>query len=47
MPDAGFLTPQLPALETVFARIGEFLDLALGIKRLNLGGGLGLSAHRR
>jgi len=38
----GFLTPQLPALETVFARIGEFLDLAPGIRRLNLGGGLGL-----
>ncbi len=38
----GFLTPQLPALEQVYARIGEFLDAAPQISTLNLGGGLGI-----
>lgn len=38
----GFLTPQLPALAGVFDRIGAFLDLAPQIRRLNLGGGLGI-----
>jgi diaminopimelate decarboxylase len=38
----GFLTPQLPALEQVYARIGEFLDAAPRITSLNLGGGLGI-----
>lgn len=38
----GFLTPQFKQLEQVFARIGEFLDRAPGIRRLNLGGGLGI-----
>ena len=38
----GFLTPQLPALAEVFARIGDFLDAAPDITQLNLGGGLGI-----
>ncbi|MBK8476169.1 MAG: methyltransferase domain-containing protein [Opitutaceae bacterium] len=38
----GFLTPQLPALDEVFGRIGDFLDAAPHINRLNLGGGLGI-----
>ena len=38
----GFLTPQLPALDRVYARIGEFLDAAPEITELNLGGGLGI-----
>ena len=38
----GFLTPQLPALAQVFARINEFLERAPQITRLNLGGGLGI-----
>ncbi|HWS26840.1 MAG TPA: methyltransferase domain-containing protein [Xanthomonadales bacterium] len=38
----GFLTPQLPALDRVYTRIGEFLDAAPQINRLNLGGGLGI-----
>lgn len=38
----GFLTPQLPALEEVFTRLAAFLDAAPQIRRLNLGGGLGL-----
>lgn len=38
----GFLTPQLPALDRVFSRIGEFLDAAPQISQLNLGGGLGI-----
>lgn len=38
----GFLTPQLPALDQVYARIGEFLDAAPQITELNLGGGLGI-----
>lgn len=39
---SGFLSPQLPALDTVLTRIGAFLDAASGIRRLNLGGGLGV-----
>ncbi len=38
----GFLDPQLPALDAVFARIAEFLEATPGITRLNLGGGLGI-----
>jgi diaminopimelate decarboxylase len=38
----GFLTPQLPALDEVFSRINRFLDAAPDIRRLNLGGGLGI-----
>ncbi len=38
----GFLSPQLQALDQVFTRIGEFLDAAPQISRLNLGGGLGI-----
>ena len=38
----GFLTPQLEALDRVYSRIGEFLDAAPQISRLNLGGGLGI-----
>ena len=38
----GFLTPQLTALDQVYARIGEFLDAAPQISELNLGGGLGI-----
>jgi diaminopimelate decarboxylase len=38
----GFLTPQLPALAEVFARIATFLEAAPQIRRLNLGGGLGI-----
>ena len=38
----GFLTPQLGAVEQVFQRVSEFLDLAPQIKTLNLGGGLGI-----
>lgn len=38
----GFLTPQLTALDEVFSRVEEFLRLAPGVRRLNLGGGLGI-----
>lgn len=38
----GLLDAHLPALERVYARIGEFLDMAPGISELNLGGGLGI-----
>lgn len=38
----GFLTPQLPALDEVFTRVAAFLDAAPQIRRLNLGGGLGI-----
>jgi diaminopimelate decarboxylase len=38
----GFLNPQLPALDEVFSRVGAFLDAAPQIRRLNLGGGLGI-----
>ncbi len=38
----GFLSPQLPALAEVFTRVGAFLDAAPQIRRLNLGGGLGI-----
>ncbi len=38
----GFLTPQLAALDQVYARIGEFLDAAPQVSTLNLGGGLGI-----
>lgn len=39
---SGFLSPQLPALDTVLTRLAGFLDSAPGIRRLNLGGGLGI-----
>ena len=39
---SGFLTPQLPALDEVLTRIGSFLDAAPSVRRLNLGGGLGI-----
>lgn len=38
----GFLTPQLPALDEVFTHLGAFLDAAPHLRRLNLGGGLGI-----
>jgi diaminopimelate decarboxylase len=38
----GFLTPQLEALDAVFTRLGTFLDAAPHLRRLNLGGGLGI-----
>ncbi|GMU42477.1 MAG: hypothetical protein AMXMBFR25_04630 [Lysobacterales bacterium] len=38
----GLLDRHLPALERVYERIGEFLDMAPGITELNLGGGLGI-----
>lgn len=38
----GFLTPQLPELEDVLVRLGVFLDAAPRVRRLNLGGGLGV-----
>lgn len=38
----GFLTPQLGALDEVFARVEAFLSRAEGITQLNLGGGLGI-----
>lgn len=38
----GLLGRHLPALERVYERIGEFLDMAPGIQELNLGGGLGI-----
>jgi diaminopimelate decarboxylase len=39
----GFLDPQLPQLQALFAVIGEFLDAAPQIRELNLGGGLGVA----
>jgi len=38
----GFLTPQLPSLAGVFERLQRFLDAAPQIRRINLGGGLGI-----
>ena len=38
----GMLTPHLGSLERVYAAIAGFLDLAPGIRELNLGGGLGI-----
>ncbi len=38
----GFLNPQLPALERTFEQICRFLEVAPSIKRINLGGGLGI-----
>jgi diaminopimelate decarboxylase len=38
----GYLTPELPALEAVFERVGQFLEAAPAIRKLNLGGGLGI-----
>jgi diaminopimelate decarboxylase len=38
----GFLSPQLPELDEVFSRLGVFLDAAPQIRRVNLGGGLGI-----
>jgi diaminopimelate decarboxylase len=38
----GFLTPQLPALERVFAAVRPFLARLPALEYLNLGGGLGI-----
>jgi diaminopimelate decarboxylase len=38
----GFLTPQLPVLDRVLARLREFVRLAPPLEYLNLGGGLGI-----
>lgn len=38
----GLLTPQLPRLEAVYAAVCRFLEQAPWIRRLNLGGGLGI-----
>ena len=38
----GFLTPQLGALEQVYARVAELLDRLPDIRSVNLGGGLGI-----
>lgn len=39
---SGFLTPQLVSVAAVFERVARFLDQAPQIRRLNLGGGLGV-----
>ncbi|MCK7595603.1 methyltransferase domain-containing protein [Pseudomarimonas salicorniae] len=38
----GFLDPQRMQLDALYAAIGRFLDLAPGVRELNLGGGLGV-----
>ncbi len=38
----GFLTPQLPALDRVFAALRPFIDRTPGLEYVNLGGGLGV-----
>jgi diaminopimelate decarboxylase len=38
----GFLTPQLPVLDRIFARVHAFIGRVPGLRYVNLGGGLGI-----
>jgi len=38
----GFLTPQLPVLDRIFARVRGFIAQVPGLRYVNLGGGLGI-----